>query len=212
MPMASHLLPSEPHTVGPMPGVSVGPMTTAPAPSPSRKEMVRSVVVDDVGELLGADHQDVVGGAGADQRVAPGRCRSSSRRRRRRCRRPGPGWRRAGRRGSRRRTGSAYGLVTVETITASSWEASMPAFCDGLRAAPSARSTTLTSAGARCRVMMPVRWRIHSSEESIHWQTSSLVTITLGPVGADAQDAGVCAARGPASEWERSCRSLQFCK
>ena len=44
MPMASHLLPSEPQTDGPMPGVSEGPMTTAPAPSPSRKEMVRSVL------------------------------------------------------------------------------------------------------------------------------------------------------------------------
>ncbi len=44
MPIASHLLPSEPHTDGPMPGVSEGPITTAPAPSPSRKEMVRSVL------------------------------------------------------------------------------------------------------------------------------------------------------------------------
>ena len=42
MPMVSHLLPSEPHTEGLMPGSSEGPMITAPAPSPSRKEMVRS--------------------------------------------------------------------------------------------------------------------------------------------------------------------------
>ena len=76
--------------------------------------------------------------------------------------------------------GVAYGWVTVETITAPSWEASMPAFCRASRAAPSAMSMTLTSAGARWRVMMPVRWRIHSSEESIHWQTSSLVTMTSG--------------------------------
>jgi hypothetical protein len=56
----------------------------------------------------------------------------------------------------------------------------MPAFCIASRAAPSAMSMTLTSAGARWRVTMPVRWRIHSSEESIHWQTSSLVTMTSG--------------------------------
>ena len=36
-------LPSEPQMVGPMPGVSDGPMTTAPAPSPSRNEIDRSV-------------------------------------------------------------------------------------------------------------------------------------------------------------------------
>ncbi len=42
MRMASHLEPSEPHTEGPMPGTSDGPITTAPAPSPSRKEMERS--------------------------------------------------------------------------------------------------------------------------------------------------------------------------
>src|SRR5687768_18201817 len=42
IPMASHLLPSDPQTEGAIPGVSEGPMTTAPAPSPSRKEMVRS--------------------------------------------------------------------------------------------------------------------------------------------------------------------------
>jgi hypothetical protein len=39
--MAWAWLPSEPQMVGPMPGVSDGPMTTAPAPSPSRNEMVR---------------------------------------------------------------------------------------------------------------------------------------------------------------------------
>jgi len=43
MPTASALDPSEPQTVGPMPGVSLGPMIAAPAPSPSRNEIVRSV-------------------------------------------------------------------------------------------------------------------------------------------------------------------------
>ncbi len=43
MPTASQLEPSEPHTVGEMPGVSLGPTIAAPAPSPSRNEMERSV-------------------------------------------------------------------------------------------------------------------------------------------------------------------------
>ncbi len=34
--------PSEPQTVGPMPGVSLGPMTQAPAPSPKMKAQPRS--------------------------------------------------------------------------------------------------------------------------------------------------------------------------
>ena len=43
MPTASALEPSEPHTVSEMPGKSLGPMRAAPAPSPSRNEMLRSV-------------------------------------------------------------------------------------------------------------------------------------------------------------------------
>ena len=43
MPTASHLDPSEPHWVGPIPTISLGPTTAAPAPSPSRKEILRSV-------------------------------------------------------------------------------------------------------------------------------------------------------------------------
>src|SRR5699024_11168435 len=42
-PIAAALEPSEPQIVGPMPGVSDGPTTAAPAPSPRRKEMERSV-------------------------------------------------------------------------------------------------------------------------------------------------------------------------
>ncbi len=40
--MTSHCAPSLPHMVGPIPGVSDGPMTTAPAPSPNRKAVPRS--------------------------------------------------------------------------------------------------------------------------------------------------------------------------
>jgi hypothetical protein len=43
MPTAAAFEPSEPQTGAAMPGNSLGPMTTAPAPSPRRKEMERSV-------------------------------------------------------------------------------------------------------------------------------------------------------------------------
>ena len=42
-PMRPAWPPSEPQTVGPIPGTSEGPTTAAPAPSPSRNEMARSV-------------------------------------------------------------------------------------------------------------------------------------------------------------------------
>ncbi|CPU65105.1 Uncharacterised protein [Mycobacteroides abscessus] len=41
--IACALPPSEPHTVGPTPGVSDGPTIAAPAPSPRRNEIERSV-------------------------------------------------------------------------------------------------------------------------------------------------------------------------
>ncbi len=57
MPTASAFEPSEPHTVGPMPGVSLGPITTAPAPSPSRNEMLRSVGSTTSLSFSAADHE-----------------------------------------------------------------------------------------------------------------------------------------------------------
>ena len=42
--MVSHLEPSEPHTVGPIPGKSEGPTIAAPAPSPKMKAEPRSVL------------------------------------------------------------------------------------------------------------------------------------------------------------------------
>ena len=61
----SHCAPSEPQTVGPMPGVSDGPITTAPAPSPKMKAVPRSLEVGEVGQLLDADDQHVLGAAAA---------------------------------------------------------------------------------------------------------------------------------------------------
>ncbi|MGX1240483.1 hypothetical protein RKD46_001587 [Streptomyces pseudovenezuelae] len=41
--MVSFWEPSEPHTTGPTPGSSLGPTTAAPAPSPNRNAVWRSV-------------------------------------------------------------------------------------------------------------------------------------------------------------------------
>ena len=70
--MASHLLPSEPQTDGPMPG-GVGGADHDGAGAVAEQEGDGAFgVVDDVGELLGADHQHVLGRAGADQGVTLG--------------------------------------------------------------------------------------------------------------------------------------------
>src|SRR5699024_3251762 len=69
-----------------------------------------------------------------------------------------------------------YGKVMVETMIASRVSRSMPERSIASRAAVSARSLTPTSLLARMRVMIPVRWRIHSSEESIGPTRSSLGT------------------------------------
>src|SRR6185312_12216478 len=63
-------------------------------------------------------------------------------------------------------------------MTAPSWDPSIPAWARAPRAAVSARSSSEVSPSARRRVTMPVRFWIHSSEESIHWQMSSLETTT----------------------------------
>ena len=56
-----HCAPSEPHTVGPMPGVSLGPMT-AGAGAVAEDEGAAAVVgVGEVAELLDSDDEHVVG-------------------------------------------------------------------------------------------------------------------------------------------------------
>ena len=67
-------------------------------------------------------------------------------------------------------------LLMVETITAPSCEPSMPARSMASFAAVSARSTASLPSETRARVMMPVRCRIHSSEESMGPTSSSFGT------------------------------------
>ena len=70
-----------------------------------------------------------------------------------------------------------FGLLTVATMTRSMRAGSMPAFAIASAAASVARSIASVSAIARVRVMMPVRWRIHSSLESMGPISSSLGTL-----------------------------------
>ena len=70
---------------------------------------------------------------------------------------------------------SLFGLM-VATTTRSMSDALTPDFSMASRAASVARSSAETFSDARVRVMMPVRWRIHSSLESIGPTRSSLGT------------------------------------
>ncbi len=56
----------------------------------------------------------------------------------------------------------------------------MPALASALPAAARAMSATDSSAAANRRSTMPVRSRIHSSEESMRGASSSLVTTRAG--------------------------------
>ena len=211
MPMASHLLPSEPHTDGPMPGVSDGPMTTAPAPSPSRKEMVRSRVVDDVGELFGADHEHILGGAGTDQRIGLGDAVAVAGagggdvegRGRRRAEAVGEA------RGSgRRRVRVGHGGDDDGTELGGLDAGLLQGLAGGAlghvdHADVGGGAVAGDDAGA---LADPLVGGIDPLADVVVGDDD------VGPVRADAQDAGVLVARVPASAWERSCLSLQFCE
>jgi hypothetical protein len=76
--------------------------------------------------------------------------------------------------------GVCNGCVTVASTTAPSCSGAMPACATALPAAATAMSTTDSSGAAKRRETMPVRSRIHSSEESIRSQISAFVTTRAG--------------------------------
>lgn len=69
---------------------------------------------------------------------------------------------------------------TVETTTAPIWSASIPALAMALPDASIDIAATVSSSEAQCRVSMPERERIHSSEESIVSRITSLGTTRTG--------------------------------
>ena len=73
-----------------------------------------------------------------------------------------------------------YGCVQVATMmTSMSWEAS-PAAARAFSAAAADMVATVSSSLAHRRSMIPERSLIHSSDESMVWQISSLVTTREG--------------------------------
>jgi hypothetical protein len=72
------------------------------------------------------------------------------------------------------------GWLTVAMITTPICSGETPARSIACREAASAMSMTLSSSRAKRRVTMPERCWIHSSEESMNWQISSLVTTRSG--------------------------------
>ncbi len=69
---------------------------------------------------------------------------------------------------------------TVETTTAPICEASMPASAIALPDASIDIAATVSSGPAQCRVSMPERERIHSSDESIFSRITSFGTTRVG--------------------------------
>ena len=69
---------------------------------------------------------------------------------------------------------------TVATMTAPICSGVIPASAIALPAASSDISATVSSGPAQCRVAMPERDRIHSSEESMCLRISSLGTTRVG--------------------------------
>ncbi len=69
---------------------------------------------------------------------------------------------------------------TVETTTAPICSAVIPASAIALPDASIDIAATVSSSEAQCRVAMPERERIHSSEESIVSRITSLGTIRVG--------------------------------
>ena len=68
----------------------------------------------------------------------------------------------------------------MATITVSIWAGSRPARSIAIRAADTDIICTVSSADAQRRSRIPERVRIHSSEESIRVQISSLSTTRRG--------------------------------
>lgn len=69
---------------------------------------------------------------------------------------------------------------TVETITAPTCSGAIPASASALPEASTDIAATVSCGEAQCRVAMPERERIHSSDESIVSRMTSLGTTRVG--------------------------------
>src|SRR6476469_1941286 len=164
--MRSNCSPSEPQTTGPMPGVSLGPTTAAPAPSAKMNAVPRSV------RSVRSERRST-----QMTRTCPA---LPARRERAAMATP---WQKPAQAAEMSKAAawsvpSSWAMavatagvcsmwLTVATTTQSIWRASMPALSRALREASTAISCTVSSGVAQRRCLMPERCWIHSSLESI---------------------------------------------
>ncbi len=73
-----------------------------------------------------------------------------------------------------------YRCVTVETMTQPIWPGSMPAWSSAFFAALTDIASTVSSASAQRRSLIPERVWIHSSDESMFSRISAFVTTRRG--------------------------------
>jgi hypothetical protein len=177
--MKSYFEPSEPQTMGPMPSLSDGPTTAAPAPSAKMNAVPRSVgsVMSDsrstpITSTYFALPERTMSAAIPIPWQNPAHAAEMSRA----AAGVEPSW-------SAMRVDTAGVCIrcdTVATSTQSSWAGATSARSRALRAASTLIICTVSCGSAIRRSMMPDRVRIHSSVESMCSQTSAFVTTRLG--------------------------------
>src|SRR6478672_4968110 len=170
--MRSNCSPSEPQTTGPMPGVSLGPTTAAPAPSAKMNAVPRSPT-----SVRSESRSTPITRAWP---ALPARTRSAA---------SATPWQKPAQ-AAEMSNAAAWSVpiswaiavatagvcsmwLTVATTTQSICRASMPALSRALREASTAISCTVSSGVAHRRCLMPERCWIHSSLESIASMTSA---------------------------------------
>ena len=170
--------PSEPQAVGPIPAVSDGPTTTAPAPSAKMNAVPRSV-----GSMKRLSCSTPMTSTWLS---APARTIDAARL---------SAWQKPAHPAEMSNAaavmpsaeatwgaeaGVCSGWVDVATMTQPTCSAPTPAACSAFSAAEIDMPMRVSSSAAKRRVLMPDRVWIHSSEESRTSQTSSLVTTRAG--------------------------------
>ena len=176
-------------------GLVAGPITAAPAPSPSRNEIERSSGSHVLRELLGTDDEHVLGRAGADEGVGLGdRVGVAGAGRADVVRRRGVRADPLGEHAPTSRASDRDVADRRDQHERRSVSAGMPEFVDRFAGGVSARSIARAPLldARRARRSMPVRCRIHSSDESIGPTSSSFGTTQVAARGTESRG---CACR-----------------
>ncbi len=175
----SNCSPSEPHTTGAMPGSSLGPTTTAPAPSAKMNAVPRSwgsvrseSRSTPITRTYLALPPRIMSEASATACEKPAQAALMSKATGR--------WSPSSWATAVATAGSWSRWEIVATITPSTWALSIPAFSMAMREAATDIICTVSSGSANRRLLMPERCWIHSSEESIASTISEFGTSRRG--------------------------------